>query len=105
MDTDRNGTVLITGARGFIGRAVGKLLRRAGYRVISVDTATTGAEDDCESVREIVCDIGDGSELRRVFEEEAIGGIVHLAAVLPTAAQREPVRATQVNIDGSVHLL
>lgn len=105
MDTDRNRTVLITGARGFIGRAVGKLLRRAGYRVISVDTATTGAEDDCESVREIVCDIGDGSELRHVFESEAIGGIVHLAAILPTAAQREPALATRVNIDGSVHLL
>jgi nucleoside-diphosphate-sugar epimerase len=105
MDTDRNRTVLITGGRGFIGRAVGKLLRREGYRVVSVDTSAREAGDDCESVREVVCDISDLSEVRRVFEEEAIGDIVHLAAILPTAAQREPVRATQVNIDGSVHLL
>ena len=30
-----------------------------------------------------------------VFEAEAIGGIVHLAAILPTVAQREPLRATR----------
>src|SRR5579863_3807430 len=106
MDADQNSAVLVTGGRGFIGRAVGKLLRRAGYRVVSLDTAALGAAGDgCESVRDVVCDISNADELRRVFEAEPIAGIIHLAAILPTAAQREPVRATRVNIDGSVHLL
>jgi nucleoside-diphosphate-sugar epimerase len=38
-------------------------------------------------------------------EAETIRGIIHLAAILPTAAQREPLRTTLVNVDGSVHLL
>jgi nucleoside-diphosphate-sugar epimerase len=101
----KNNSVLVTGGRGFVGRAVVKLLLRAGYRVISLDTSAPVGGDDCESVHEVVCDIGDADKLRRVFEAEPIGGIVHLAAILPTAAEREPVRATRVNVDGSLHLL
>ncbi len=40
-----------------------------------------------------------------MFEIERVGAIIHLAAILPTAAQREPVRATRVNVEGSLHLL
>ncbi len=105
MDAAKNNSVLVTGGRGFVGRAVVKLLLRAGYRVISLDTSEPVARDDCEAVREVVCDIGNADRLRCVFEAEPIGGIVHLAAVLPTAAEREPVRATRVNVDGSLHLL
>ncbi len=106
MDVDQNSAVLVTGGRGFIGRAVVKLLRRAGYRIVSLDTSVrSAAGDDCESVRDVVCDISNADDLCRLFEAEPIGGIIHLAAILPTAAQREPVRATRVNIDGSVHLL
>jgi nucleoside-diphosphate-sugar epimerase len=95
---------LVTGGRGFIGRAVGKLLQREGYPVISADRA--GIEISSENQhREIVCDITDAVQLRRVFESKQIDGIVHLAAILPTAAQRDPVLATQVNIQGSINLL
>ena len=106
MDAEQNNAVLVTGGRGFIGRAVVKLLRCEGYRVVSLDTsALNAAGDDCESVRDVLCDISNADDLRRVFEAQPIGGIIHLAAILPTAAQREPVRATRVNIDGGVHLL
>ena len=40
-----------------------------------------------------------------MFEASKIQGIIHLAAILPTAAQRDPVRATQVKVDGSLNLL
>jgi UDP-glucose 4-epimerase len=105
MDFDKNSSVLITGGCGFIGRAVVKLLLRAGYRVVSLDVSPPGAARDHESARHVMCDISDGDQLQRVFEAEAIGVIVHLAAILPTAAQRDPLRATQVNVDGSIHLL
>jgi len=106
MDADKNSSVLITGGRGFIGRTLGKLLQRAGYRVVSLDqNAPAESGDDLESVHEILCDICDSFQLQRVFEEERIGGIIHLAAILPTAAQRDPLRATQVNIVGSLNLL
>jgi len=106
MDADANSSMLVTGARGFIGRAVVKLLQRENYRVIALDTsAASPVGDDRESASNVMCDISDAEELRRVFEAEAVSGIIHLAAILPTAAQKEPLRATRVNVDGSVHLL
>ena len=106
MDAGKDRSVMVTGGRGFIGRAAGKLLQREGYRVVSIDqSAPATTENDCESKREILCDIADVAQLLRVFENEGIAGVIHLAAVLPTAAQRNPLRATQVNVDGSLNLL
>ncbi len=93
-------SVLVTGGRGFVGREVGKLLQREGYRVISMDRAAAESETN-----EVECDISDAVAVRRVFESEDIRGIIHLAAILPTAAQREPVLATQVNIQGGLNVL
>ncbi len=42
---------------------------------------------------------------KRFSTTRAFGGIVHLAAILPTAAQRDPIRAMHVNIVGSMNLL
>jgi nucleoside-diphosphate-sugar epimerase len=102
MDAQNN-TALVTGGRGFIGRAVVKLLQRSGCGVVSLD-ATPGTSSSA-SRHEIECDLTDVRQLQRVFEIEAISGIIHLAAILPTAAQREPARATEVNVQGSLHLL
>jgi nucleoside-diphosphate-sugar epimerase len=96
-------SVLVTGGRGFIGRAVAKLLQRIGYGVVSLDASLPMSSS--AKRRELECDLSDASRLQRVFEMEQIGGIIHLAAILPTAAAREPAQATQVNIEGSLHLL
>jgi len=94
-------TMLVTGARGFIGRAVVKFLQREGHGVLELDRAESG-----EFVGEqIAMDITDGEQLRKLFQERAIGGIIHLAAILPTAAQRDPVPATEVNVRGSLNVL
>lgn len=107
MAVDRSDAVLVTGSRGFIGRAVTFLLQRAGYDVVSVDTTPYDSvrTHDRESSREMLCDISNREELLHAFEAKQIGGIIHLAAILPTAAARDPLRATQVNIMGSLHLL
>lgn len=105
MDADPTSSVLVTGGRGFIGRAVVKLLQREGYRVISLDASAVEPGSDRQSVRELECDIGNARELRRAFEMEPIGGIVHLAAILPTAAQRDPGLALRVNVEGGIHVL
>jgi nucleoside-diphosphate-sugar epimerase len=99
----QNKTVLVTGGRGFIGRAVVKLLQRLGCGVVSLDV--TPGTSSSASRHEVECDLTDARRLQRVFEIEPIGGIIHLAAILPTAAQREPARATEVNVEGSLHLL
>jgi UDP-glucose 4-epimerase len=105
MAADKIHTVLVTGSRGFIGRAVCNLLLREGYRVLALDQAETD-DDAANTLRgEIQCDISDAAQVQSVFEGERIDTIVHLAAVLPTAAKDDPRLATQVNIQGSVHLL
>jgi nucleoside-diphosphate-sugar epimerase len=100
-DGQKTSTVLVTGARGFIGRSVAKLLQRDGYRVLGSDRG-----DSAESAGEqIAMDITDGEHLRRLFQGRAIAGIIHLAAILPTAAQGDPVGATEVNVRGSLNVL
>lgn len=89
--------VLVTGSRGFIGKTVGKLLQRQRYRVIPVDVTPSSDE--------VVCDVTDSAALERLFQGEHIDAIIHLAAILPTAAQRQPLLATRVNVQGSVNLL
>jgi nucleoside-diphosphate-sugar epimerase len=104
MDVSRDKSVLVTGGRGFIGAAVVKLLQRAGYRVVSLDHSAVVAARQSD-VDEVVCEISDAAQLRRIFEIGPIGGIIHLAAILPTVAQREPLRATEVNVLGSLNVL
>jgi len=105
MDTAETRCVLVTGGRGFLGRAMAKLLQRTGYEVVSLDVSPITTSSADPKRREVLCDLADAEELSRVFEARQIQGIIHLAAILPTAAQRDPVRATQVNIDGSLNLL
>ena len=57
------------------------------------------------SGREIGIDITDHEQLQSLFQTRPIAAIVHLAAILPTKAQREPARATEVNVGGSLNLL
>ena len=92
--------VLITGGRGFLGRSLGKLLQRHTYRVVSADVTRADA-----GLNDTICDITDVSQLCTLFQNGHFDAIVHLAAVLPTAAQREPLLATRVNIQGSINLL
>ncbi|HTT22017.1 MAG TPA: NAD(P)-dependent oxidoreductase [Candidatus Sulfotelmatobacter sp.] len=100
METEKRSAVLITGGCGFVGRSLGQLLQRHGYPVISVDVAPPGTRSNDTSR-----DITDVSQLCAVFQRSRIDAIVHLAAILPTVAQREPLRATRVNVQGSLHLL
>src|SRR5437879_4337834 len=107
------GSVLVTGGRGFIGRSVVRLLQHKGYAVLVLDLPSANPSGSAVglpgvqeiSSREVSCDIGDPIQLQSVFESGPIAAVIHLAAILPTAAQRDPLRATQVNVVGSLNLL
>jgi nucleoside-diphosphate-sugar epimerase len=100
-------SVLVTGGRGFIGRAVRKLLQRSGYSVLALDQPESAAPGPGHFAlgREFGIDITDREQLRWLFQARPVAAIAHLAAILPTMAQREPARATQVNVEGSLNLL
>jgi len=97
-------SVLVTGGRGFIGRAVVKLLRCKGYPVISLDRSPVPA-DELRGWLEIEGDVSQPAKMRSLLKTHHIHSIIHLAAILPTAAQQDPVTAIEVNVKGGVTLL
>jgi len=104
MDSGNPSSVLVTGGRGFVGRTAVKLLQRHGYRLISVDQVPAKGEESAQC-RQVACNVCDAEHMEGLFQREHIAAIVHLAAILPTAAAREPSLATRVNIHGSHSLL
>lgn len=97
--------MLVTGAEGFLGRALVRLLEHSDQRVITLDSSEPERSDPPSGVTKVRCDITDQHQMEKVFREYEIENVVHLAAILPTAAQRDPVRATRVNVVGSLNLL
>lgn len=104
MTAREKNSILVTGGRGFVGRPLVKLIQRSGFSVVSLDQSPIAEAVD-EGRKEIQCDLSDEEQLRNLFERQRIRRIVHLAAILPTAAQRNPTRATEVNVQGSLNLL
>ena len=83
--------ILVTGAAGFLGRYLCARLREEKISHVGIDRDS--------------CDIRDASAVAQVFRTHPIDAVIHLAAVLPSAARLDPAHATSVNIQGSLHLL
>jgi nucleoside-diphosphate-sugar epimerase len=93
--------ILVTGAGGFLGRAVCALLRRDRIQHTGVDRRPPERAD--EQWR--FCDIADEDGVRYLFREFRAGVVVHLAGMLPTVCRADPALATRINIAGSVNLI
>ncbi|HVX65857.1 MAG TPA: NAD(P)-dependent oxidoreductase [Bryobacteraceae bacterium] len=82
--------ILVTGAQGFLGRAVCAALGRAGLPFAGTDVET--------------CDLTDAAAVAQVFRAGGIDTVIHLAALLATASEADPVRAMRVHAAGSANL-
>jgi nucleoside-diphosphate-sugar epimerase len=98
----KNDSILVTGAKGFIGQQVRRALAALGTSVVSAD-CTSASSDRGEQFYE--CDIRDGARINGIFASHKITGVIHLASLLRTASERNPLAATQVNIIGSLNIL
>jgi UDP-glucose 4-epimerase len=99
--------VLVTGAFGNIGRRTVHHLLNAGHRVVAVDLKTPKTEaiaasfgDTLEVVWGNICD---STLWPRVLT--GIDSVVHLAAIIPPLAYRNPGLATAVNQTATIALL
>lgn len=97
--------ILVTGARGFIGRHVCSALSTHGKDVIALDRRAPDALANAPPYPVLEFDIRDRGQIEQVFERHSLTGVVHLASLLNTASRKNPLDATQVNVVGSLNLL
>ena len=99
--------VLLTGAAGFIGKAVHCKLCKNGVDCLAIDKQPDACNEGRKSAQERVldCDLTDPAALDELFASHVFDCIIHLAGVLPGAASRDPIRATQINVGGTMALL
>lgn len=99
--------VLITGANGEIGHGLVTRLtdEHPDIRIVAIDVhpLSNVLKEKCHEV--IIGDIMDSSLLDRLAAFYDFGTIYHLAAILSTKAEREPVLGHRVNVDGTLGLL
>lgn len=102
LDRITKSAVLITGASGFVGRALAAALRADGHQVISL------VRDWTEAPQGIVVrgDVTDYELCRRVIADYEVGTIYHLAAqAIVSACAEDPITALNVAVMGTACVL
>ena len=89
--------LLVTGASGQIGQAVCRLLQVHRRAFVATDVESDSGV--------LACDLRDHAAMARLLEKNSIGGVIHLASVLPTAFHKDPLTAVDVNLGGTFELL
>jgi UDP-glucose 4-epimerase len=103
-------SVLVTGGCGFIGTWVVRELLGRGLRVVVLDAGGRPARWErvigagSKHVPLIQGSLLDRDLLARVFAEQQITHVIHLAALLTPACQANPWEGCRVNVLGSVAL-
>jgi D-erythronate 2-dehydrogenase len=96
-------TIIITGAGGFVGRELVRLLLARGNEVVAIDSYLSGLPDH-SSLRKVEGDIGSAAVRADAFSRSC-AALVHLATVPGGAAEADPGASRRVNIDGMYDLL
>ena len=100
--------ILIIGSTGQIGSELTMKLRQiyGGQHVVA--GYIPGAEPKgelLESGPAEICDVTDGEALQRICEKYSIDTIYNLAALLSVVAERKPLLAWKIGIDGLLNVL
>jgi nucleoside-diphosphate-sugar epimerase len=100
-----SGLVLITGGAGSVGRILVSRLRHDGclVRVFDLPTMNYDGLDGVDGVEVVKGDITDAGTVRRAVD--GVEAVIHLAAILPPASERDRTRTFAVNVDGTSHIV
>jgi nucleoside-diphosphate-sugar epimerase len=92
------GTILITGAAGFIGAALGQRLIDAGERVVGIDVVTA----DKSPFPCVVTDVRDAEAIYELCRSSGVDRIVHAGGISGRSVQRDDKTAPiAVNVMGT----
>jgi threonine 3-dehydrogenase len=101
------GVVVVTGAGGEMGHALVPWLLEQGRRVVAMDVRppATPWPDGVVAATGDVRDRAFVASLADLHGDRPVEAVFHLAAVLSTAAERNPELAHEVNVLGTMNLL
>jgi nucleoside-diphosphate-sugar epimerase len=100
-----SGPVLITGGAGSVGRILVSRLRqdRRAVRVFDLPMMNYAGLEGEDGIEVIKGDITDVDTVRRAVD--GVEAVIHLAAILPPASERDRAKTFAVNVDGTAHLV
>lgn len=97
--------VLITGAAGLIGYALGERLAARGCRVLGIDRVAPAAQRKPPFRYEQV-ELSDGHRLHALLREHPVELVAHCGAVSgPMVLQDNPVAIAEINVVGTANVL
>jgi len=100
-----SGPVLITGGAGSVGRILVSRLRQDGrpVRVFDLPSMNYTGLEGLAGVEVIKGDITRADVVHQAVK--GVGAVIHLAALLPPASERDRAKTFAVNVDGTTHLI
>jgi threonine 3-dehydrogenase len=101
----RKPVIFITGAGGEIGHGLIWRLAETGRPIVTLDLAPLDAPLARMVQREFLGSILDAGLLERILAEFEVDLVFHLAALLSTRSEFTPMRAHEVNVQGTLTLL
>ena len=101
----KNKTLLITGANGEVGHGLIDAMYQQDATIIAVDVRDPDPAIRDKVSEYIVGDITDINLLRHLHDDYEIDVIYHMAALLSTSAEKQPMKAHAVNVQGTLNLL
>jgi threonine 3-dehydrogenase len=101
----RKPVIFITGAGGEIGHGLINRLAASGRPIVTLDLAPLDPALARLVQREFLGSILDAGLLERILSEFEVDLVFHLAALLSTRSEFTPMRAHEVNVEGTLTLL
>jgi len=100
-------SILVTGALGQIGRDLVDALRdkHGQDAVIASDVREVAGHPFVEEGRFVRLSVLDGDAMDSVVQDEGVGTIYHLAAILSATGEKKPELCERVNVGGTVTVL
>jgi nucleoside-diphosphate-sugar epimerase len=100
-----SGPVLITGGAGSVGRILVSRLRQDGraVRVFDLPSMNYTGLEGVNGIEVFKGDITNADTVRQAVD--GVDAVIHLAAILPPASERDRAKTFAVNVDGTTHIV